>query len=263
MQTHTMTSSPSPDGTRYPGEGTAYLVGEGVKRAALVRPYERQPGDPLLRPLHVYALDPAASRREGAMALVQVPYEPLQPGPTGALIAVDSQDRDGVHRATPADLDDPRLLLQNGRQPSPLDLHFHQQMVYAVCMLTYTAFRKALGRDIAWGFGNGAEATEQAPLRVHPFGFDGQNAWYDPWHGELRFGYYRATKTVGGRNIPNGRVYTALSHDIIVHELTHALLDGLRRRFDLPTSADVSTFHEGFADLIVRPYDLCATPDKF
>ena len=37
-------------------------------------------------------------------------------------------------------------------------------------------------------------------------------------------------------------VYTCLSHDMVSHELTHALLDGLRAQFTLPTRIDYSRF---------------------
>jgi hypothetical protein len=55
---------------------------------------------------------------------------------------------------------------------------------------------------------------------------------------------------VTGRNVPGGFVFTCLSHDIVAHEMTHALLDGLRTHFSVPTSPDVLGFHEGFADVI-------------
>src|SRR5262249_2064218 len=41
-----------------------------------------------------------------------------------------------------------------------------------------------------------------------------------------------------------------LSHDIVAHETTHALLDGMHRRFLLPSNRDVHAFHEGFADCV-------------
>ena len=47
-----------------------------------------------------------------------------------------------------------------------------------------------------------------------------------------------------------GLIFTALSHDVIAHETTHALLDGLRSSFAVPTNPDVLAFHEGFADLV-------------
>jgi hypothetical protein len=45
-------------------------------------------------------------------------------------------------------------------------------------------------------------------------------------------------------------VYTCLSHDIIVHELTHAIVDRLRRNFMEPSNPDVLAFHEGFSDIV-------------
>jgi len=45
-------------------------------------------------------------------------------------------------------------------------------------------------------------------------------------------------------------VFTCLSHDIVAHEVTHALLDGLRPNFRWNTNPDVPAFHEAFSDLI-------------
>ena len=45
-------------------------------------------------------------------------------------------------------------------------------------------------------------------------------------------------------------VFTCLSHDIVAHETTHALLDGLHRRFQEATNPDVLAFHEAFADIV-------------
>jgi hypothetical protein len=42
-------------------------------------------------------------------------------------------------------------------------------------------------------------------------------------------------------------VFTCLSQDIIAHEVTHALLDGMHRRFNEPSNLDVLAFHEAFA----------------
>jgi hypothetical protein len=50
--------------------------------------------------------------------------------------------------------------------------------------------------------------------------------------------------------VPGSRVYSCLSHDIIAHETTHAVLDGMHRRFNEPSNLDVLAFHEGFADIV-------------
>src|SRR5262249_32952552 len=50
--------------------------------------------------------------------------------------------------------------------------------------------------------------------------------------------------------LPGSLVFSALSHDIVAHETTHALLDGLHRRYDEPTNQDVLAFHEAFADIV-------------
>src|SRR5687768_16812397 len=57
--------------------GTDFVLGPRVARAALLRAYERGVKEPVYRPLRIYALDPAASKRDGAVAVVNVPYEPL------------------------------------------------------------------------------------------------------------------------------------------------------------------------------------------
>ncbi len=122
-------------------------------------------------------------------------------------------------------------------------------MVYAVCSLTYAAFRRALGRDIAWAT---PAPTDGGPLRlvVRPFGFNGSNAGYSREAGDLSFGYFRADEKAAGFTLKGGLISTALSHDIVAHETTHALLDGLRSSFLDPTNVDVPAFHEGFSDLV-------------
>lgn len=229
-----------------PGLGGEYEVGEGVERAARGAPYERRANDPVYRPLKVYTSDPSASSTEGAVALVNVPYEPLDKGPRGRLFHVVDFNESTNERYSQVRLDSPEILIRNGRDPSQSDWHFHQQMVYAVSTLVYAAFRKALGRHINWGFSNTGGRTR---LRLRPHGFVGRNAFYDKERGEISFGYYRAEKRVAGRNLPGGFVFTCLSHDIIAHEVTHALLDGLRARFTYPSGGDVLAFHEALADL--------------
>jgi hypothetical protein len=125
-------------------------------------------------------------------------------------------------------------------------------MAYAVCQQIYEVFRRALGRNPCWGLwaadrlGGG-----QAPqLRILPCSFNDANAFYDPDKGTLEFGYFAADPTNSPLVLPGGLVLTALSRDIVAHELTHAILDGMRSEFMRDTHLDVGAFHEAFADLV-------------
>jgi hypothetical protein len=231
-----------------PAAPTAYEVSERVALQASCRPYQRDPGAPAFRPLRIYTLDPSVSDRLGGVATVAVPYEKLAPGPIGSLFKVDCGGVPAPLEAGPLDLDDPHLLLASGLSPTPANGRFHLQMVYAVCSLTYAAFRRAVGRDIGWA----TAAPADGPLRlvVRPFAFRGRNAGYSREAGDLSFGYFKAGREPAGFTVREGLVCTCLSHDIIVHETTHALLDGLRSSFLTPTNVDVPAFHEGFADLV-------------
>jgi hypothetical protein len=151
--------------------------------------------------------------------------------------------------AEPLDLNQPSLLLSSGLSPTPSDGQFHLQMVYSVCMLTYAAFRRALGRDLAWACAP-IEGEKWTRLHVRPFGMFERNAYYDREEGGLSFGWFRAESQPAGHTIPRGLVFTSLSHDVVAHETTHALLDALRSEFASPMNSDVLGFHEGFSDVI-------------
>ncbi|MDR5781303.1 hypothetical protein QCE63_18045 [Caballeronia sp. LZ065] len=235
------------DEGRREGYGTRYGVGANVMRTQPA-PSVRKPQEPLYRPLRIYALDPAASRLEGALAELNVPYERLEPGPVGRLLRVDDFDDTRAVRYRKLDLDDHNVLLKRGVDPSPADPRFHQQMVYAVCSNVHAAFCAALGRQVSWGFKRSEDADR---LIIRPHAFEGDNAYYDEATGELCFGYYAANKGPStDRTLPGGYVFTCLSHDIVAHEMTHALLDGLRSNLAVPSGPDVGALHEGFADLI-------------
>jgi hypothetical protein len=209
--------------------------------------YEHQLDDPVYRPLRIFTLDPVTSRLEGATALVNIPYEPLDRGPEGKLFKIEDQTDCHEGRCSPADLEDRKVLIKNGYDPSSSDLRFHRQMVYAVCSNVYATFRAALGRDLGlgscWHAGHGK-------LVIRPHAFQGKNAYYDEARHELHFGYFEAGEEVTGRTLPGSRVYACLSHDIITHEFTHTVLHNLRRHFIEPSSLDTLAFHEAFADLV-------------
>lgn len=235
---------PAPSGA----SETEFDVAPSLAGIAETRPYKRLTGDPVYRPLKIYTLDPSTPRREGAIATLKVPYEKLEPGPKGSIFEVDNDD--GFQRNQRVDLNDPHILMNSGLDPNPSDPRFHQQMVYAVSSSVYHAFRTALGRHVTWSFQRGAKGDNNR-LLLRPHALAGErNAFYDSSTGSVEFGYFRADKKVAGRNLPGSWVFTCLSHDIIAHEVTHALLDGMRANFTIPTNPDVPGFHEAFADLV-------------
>jgi hypothetical protein len=77
-----------------------------------------------------------------------------------------------------------------------------------------------------------------------------QNAYYSPTKKALLFGYFNAPTTDPRDDLPGGMVFTCLSHDIIVHEMTHAILDGIHRRLLDVSNLDMLAFHEAFADIV-------------
>lgn len=226
-----------------------FEVSQRVGRQALTRPFHRPPGAPLTRPLKIYTLDPSVSHRVGGVATVHVPYEDLEPGPVGSLFQIDAKGAPKPLSASPLDLNDPYVLMNGGLTPSPANGQFALQMVYAVCSLTYAAFRRALGRDVAWA-SEDIDGQGRQRLTVRPFGVRQRNAGFSREAGDLSFGYFRASETPAGFTVSKGLIFTALSHDVVAHETTHALLDGLRSSFAVPTNPDVPAFHEGFSDLV-------------
>src|ERR1700735_1341386 len=105
---------------------------------------------PSTRSLQVYAIDPSSGKYSGNQVTVRVPWEPLNPGPTGHKIAVIDYDATNKCYYPPINLDNPLLLASNGLGPTEADPRFHQQMVYAIASRTIQMFEVALGREIHW-----------------------------------------------------------------------------------------------------------------
>jgi hypothetical protein len=215
---------------------------------------------PVLRSLQVYAIDPSEGKYSGNLVTVHVPWEPLLPGPTGRKVAVIDYDAANKCYYPPVQLDDPMLLASDGLDPSESDPRFHQQMVYAIACRTIHMFEVALGREIHWRRADrfGGPTTNDHALRktddirilkLYPHAMQEANAYYSPQAHGILFGFFTANETGQGRNLPGQRVFTCLSQDIIAHEVTHAVIDGIRAYFTEPTNPDVLAFHEGFADL--------------
>lgn len=227
-----------------------YRVAPQLEKRPEPKRITKQLAVPPPRPLRIFTRDPSVSPRIGGIATVNIPYEQLERGPAGKRFRCDAGKR--VPRALAKgdlDLDDSVLLRSCGVTPSPGSQQFHMQMAYAVCSLTYHVFERALGREVDWVCGERNKGTLR--LVVRPFALaHEQNAYYDRDEKGLVFGYFDAVNAPVGHTVPNGVVFTGLSHDILAHETTHALLDALRPAFFTPTHQDVVGFHEGFADLV-------------
>ncbi|SDA36271.1 hypothetical protein [Sphingomonas sp. NFR15] len=212
---------------------------------------------PTARRLRVYAFDPNASLDLGsakfshatiALAWSDPTEEPISVGPVNEYLEVIDIDPASRQFYPPLDLNAPDVLGQDGLPPSEGDPRFHQQMVFAVAMKTIKLFERALGRKVIWAPAWDDDEKTYVPtlkLRVYPHALREANAYYSRDKRALLFGYFNATQRAAGASW----IFTALSHDIIVHETTHAILDGLHPRYSEPTSIDSLAFHEAFADI--------------
>jgi hypothetical protein len=201
---------------------------------------------PRTRRLTIIAQDPSV-RVDGRILTteVEVPAEEIAPGPRGYRVKVIDYDTSSGVLYQPAAYPP----LQNGAYMDPFkedaalpnnsglldDPRFHQQNVYAIVMKTLARFEFALGRRVSWGF-------RGHQIHVAPHAFADANAFYSKRDQALVFGYFRG--------LSNELVFSCLSHDVVAHETTHAILDGLRNRFTDPSSPEQAGFHEGFADVV-------------
>ncbi|ARO54867.1 hypothetical protein B2G69_12495 [Methylorubrum zatmanii] len=232
----------------------------GSRSAAVRVPTVRNAQQPPFRRLRIYAFDPSASLQlQTAVintATVTLRWEELEPGPVGEYVEVIDVDPSSGGFYEPVDLDDRALLVQDGFPPSDGNPKFHQQMVFAVAMMTIRNFERALGRKILWAPRPWDWKTQSSVdryvgrLRIYPHALREPNAYYSPVKVALLFGYFRASRTDPGRNLPGGTVFTCLSHDVVAHETAHAILDGMHRRFIEPSNVDALAFHEAFADIV-------------
>ena len=226
---------------------------------------------PAFRKLRGYAFDPSLSLALDTVQvnnltyridwedLVAFPIKSETTVPTGEYIEIIDYDPASDTFYPPVDLNDRYILAQDGLDPSVSDPQFHQQMVYAVIMNTIKNFEKGMGRRIQWASQfvnlpgkskNSLKSNFVRRLRVYPHALRQANAYYDPNKKALLFGYFPAQPANPKLHLPGGTVFTCLSHDIIAHETTHAILDGLHRRYIADTHPDTRAFHEAFADIV-------------
>ncbi|MDQ3487391.1 MAG: S8 family serine peptidase [Acidobacteriota bacterium] len=229
--------------------------------AGVPNPSPFVPARPAFRALRGYGIDPTLTTSLATAPISEVtfkvPWEPLESGPIGEYLEIIDTDPASGCFYEPVDLDHPNALAQSGLTPSEGTPQFHQQMVYAVASLTIRNFERALGRRSLWRQGPPPEGEDPKNdsvfvqrLRVYPHALREANAYYSPQRIALLFGYFKAIENEPGNHVPGGMVFTCLSHDIIAHETTHALLDGMHRNFLKATNPDVRAFHEAFADIV-------------
>jgi hypothetical protein len=216
---------------------------------------------PTQRRLRVFAFDPGVRAQMETMSIseltLRIAWErSLDKGPVGEYLEVVDYDPASGAFYAPIDLNDPYLLASDGLAPAEGGPQFHQQMVYAVAMNTIDHFERALGRVAMWAHrvnrdeeGRAIEDIYVPRLRIYPHALREANAYYSPRKKALLFGYF-PTLGLGPGQVPGGMVFTCLSYDVVAHETTHALLDGLHPSFNEATNPDVHALHEGFADIV-------------
>ena len=213
---------------------------------------------PTFRQLKGYAFDPSLSNQLKLASINSMIFnirweDNLQKGPVGEYLEVIDVDPASGTFYQQIDLDDPYILAQNGLPPSEGNPLFHQQMVYAVAMQTIQNFEKALGRITLW---SSIEPTRDEMeifverLRLYPHALREANAYYSPSKKAILFGYFPANPSNETALMPGSLVFTCLSHDIIAHEVTHALIDGLHKRYMSASHPDTLALHEGFSDIV-------------
>jgi hypothetical protein len=254
-----------PNGRRGPnGRRVTHSVSSNERQARTRRRGQRarradseRPPPPRLansQKLTIIAQDPSVkSHKNILMAEIDVPAEELLSGPCGYRVHVIDYDASTNTLYKPAVLkpdakgrypfalkkDDKGIELR--KRPPGYDRRllsdpaFHAQNVYAIVMRTLAQFEFALGRRVRWG-------SDGHQIHIAPHAFADANAYYSRTDRAIFFGYFAGSD--------NNTIFTCLSHDIVAHETTHAILDGLRSRYLEPSSPDQAAFHEGFADIV-------------
>jgi hypothetical protein len=185
--------------------------------------------------------DPLVARTESLWPIaVDLECASVASGPTGPHAVVVDYNADLDVRFAPAKLAKSRVFQGLARRsPEALlaDFRFHQVNVWAIVERTLQQIEDPylLGRAIPW-------ASQLGRLILLPHAGYQPNAFYDRGTGALHFCYFEG---------PHGApVYTCLSHDVVAHELGHAVLDGLKPFYNEVSSPETAGFHEYFGDAV-------------
>lgn len=166
---------------------------------------------------------------------VRIPSERLVPGPVSARLEVVVRDRDGERAAI--DLTGGSGWQLGDRTPDLAagtpdgDPGFLAQHVYAVASETLSTFERTLGRRISWSGGRRLRINADADIPARQTGYQNEDC----------------TINLGRQD----GVPLALYRDLLVHEVTHAVLAGYRPRWsDRWAMLDQFSLHEALADLM-------------
>lgn len=214
-----------------------------------------KPGDALRRrtvEMTVIALDPSVvleNPEDPHRAIVRtklaIPADRVEPGPRSHRFHVVDYDTTERKAYPPAAVSDTSRRTLAGWQwidrfedepDSVLETNpaFRAQNVWVIAMRTLDNFERALGRRLSWSY-------DGHHLYLVPAAFAEPNAYYASEDHAVLFGYVPRRK--------GPPVYTSLAHDVVAHEVTHAILDGIRPRLAEPSLPDQAAFHEAMADI--------------
>lgn len=174
---------------------------------------------------------------------IRVPVERLTDGPVGARLALQVR-APGAEEPRPVSLSLDRNEWSIDDRKAPPDLEelladsaFLAQHVYAVATATLQAFEMTLGRRMGWASGHRLLISVYDKIPYASTGYDRERCM-------IRFGHHQDRRSQ--RSVP-----LALYHDLVAHEVTHAILDGYRRRWaDRDALLDGHALHECVADLV-------------
>lgn len=182
--------------------------------------------------------------------------EPYFDGPVSRRVAVLDIDRD-AGRLRPAvrflprgggrtvgtyDLGKPELDADSPIEAFESDA-FIQVNAFATVMRTLHFFERQdmLGRRVAWAF-------DSPQLLVVPRAGEMENAFYERESASLQFFSYR--------DAAGGVLHTVLSHDIVAHETTHAVLDAVAPDLYHAITPQSLALHEAVADWTAIAFNL-------
>lgn len=191
----------------------------------------------------ILAQDPSVreSGKEILRTALTIPSERLEPGPRGHRFYVIDYDASTrtltkpvpIHQDADLGYDDPFKTAADGVLLT--DPAFHAQNCFAIATHTLDVFETSLGRRVPWSFGG-------HQVYLVPHAFQEANAYYAREDHAVYFGYFIDER--------KHRINTSLSFDVVAHEVTHAILDGLRSGYQEPGLPDQAAFHEAFADIV-------------